>query len=157
MPFQAAPRGLVDALDRAEVDYSLVPHSHTVSAEAEAQALHVAPSQVVKTVVLVDDDGFVRAAIPASERLDLHKVRDVLRSHVRLATESELAGAYPEFALGAVPPLPFGHGDRVLVDIGVCGNENVLLDAGTHDESLRLRTGDLLEIAQASIVDICER
>ena len=156
MPIHAAPRGLVEALDRAGVEYSLVPHAHTLSARAEATVLDVPPSRVVKTVVLVTDDGFVRAAIPASERLDLDRVRGALGSSARLATEDELAGAYPEYELGTVPPLTFGDGDLVLVDVRLCGTDHVLLDAGTHDASLRLRMRDLLVLADADVADICE-
>lgn len=156
MPVHAAPRGLVERLDRTGVAYALVPHRHSATAKGEASALHVRPSQVVKTIVLVTDDGFVRAAIPASERLDLRKVGEVIGSPARLATEAELVSAYPEFDLGAVPPFPFGDGDRVLLDIRVCGNDEVLLDAGTHDESLRLRVADLLDLAEADVAELCE-
>ena len=68
-------------------------------------------------MVLTTPDGFVRAVLPASNRLDLGKLREILGTKdVELATEAVLAGAYPEFELGAVPPLTGGDGDRVLVD-----------------------------------------
>ena len=156
MTSTAPPRSLTERLDDARVTYTLISHRRTHSAAAEARALDVDPSTVVKTIVLTTADGFVRAVIPASRRLDLEKTEEVLLGqNVRLATEDVLTGAYPDFELGAVPPL-FPGSDRVLVDWRVCGNDHVLLDAGTHDQSIRIRTADLLELADACLVDICE-
>ncbi len=151
-----APNRLVQQLEQARIDYELMPHRRTMSALAEARALGLDPHAVAKTVVLSSPDGFVRAVVPASERLDLDKVRRVLGSNdVVLATEEMLAGAYPEFELGAVPPLARGDGDRVLVDRRLCEHESVVLEAGTHEQSLRLKTQDLLLLADAQLADIC--
>ena len=101
--------------------------------------------------------GHVRAVLPASERLDLGKVRTVLDTNdVELATEDVLAGEYPEFELGAVPPLTGGEGDRVLVDRRLCENEWVVVEAGTHEQSLRLRTADLVGRCNAQLVDLSQ-
>ena len=87
-------------------------------------------------------------------RLDLEKARQTLNtSEVELATEETLVGAYPEFELGAVPPMG-GAYDRVLVDRRLFESTFIVLDAGTHDESVRLRTGDLLSVAEAEVADL---
>jgi len=150
-----APKTLLDELDNAGVAYELISHQRTESATAEAAALGVHPREVAKTLVLTTPEGFVLAVLPASERLDLPKVRDFLGANdVELASEELLAGAYPEFELGAVPP--FVHGDRVLVDTRVCENVSVLLDAGTHEQSLRVKTRDLVSLSSALLADICK-
>ena len=156
MSLHTPARPLLEELDKAGIDYELIRHVRTNTAAAEADALGVARSKVAKTVVLTSPAGFVLAVIPASERLDLQKVRNVLVTNdVELATETVLAGAYPEFELGAVPPLSAVHGDRVLVDIGVRENEFVLVEAGTHEESLRLRSSDLIRLNRAIVADLC--
>lgn len=157
MTTHAPPKILVDELEHSGISYNLLPHPRTGTARDEARALHVSPSQVAKTVVLVSPNGIVRAVVPASNRIDLRKVRRILQTEdVRLATEAELAGAYPEFELGAIPPLTLGDGDQVLVDIRICFADEVLLEAGTHEQSLRIRTSDLLELADASLADIAK-
>ena len=96
-------------------------------------------------MVLTTPEGFVRAVLPASDRIDLGKLREILGAEdVELATEAILVGAYPEFELGAVPPLTGGDGDRVLMDRRLCENEWVVVEAGTHEQSLRLRMSDLV-------------
>lgn len=157
MTVHTAPRALIDHLKHAGVVFDLLPHPHTETALAEAKALGVDAADVAKTIVLSTPDGFVRAVLPATRRLDLHKVRDRLGTHdVRLATEEVLAGAYPEFELGAVPPLAEHTGDRVLVDERLVDGGWIVFEAGTHEESLRLQTIDLLRLTGGRTVDICE-
>ena len=155
----AAPRPLLDLLDEASCHYELISHAHTETALAEAEAVGVDASHVAKTIILTTPDGFVRAVVPGSQRVDIHKVRELLEtSHVELASEEVLAGAYPEFELGAVPPFGGSPGDRVLVDGRLCGSLSpfVVFDAGTHDESLRMRTVDLIALTDALLGDLCE-
>lgn len=154
MTLHTAPESLLRRLDAAKIDYELLDHRRTMTAVAEAHALGVEPRRVAKTVVLTTPDGFVRVVLAASDRIDLEKAREVLGTDdVELASESVLAGAYPEFELGAVPPI-VANGDRVLVDIRLCGTHSVILEAGTHEQSLRIRTADLLRLADAEIARI---
>ena len=104
MTVHTAPKTLLDQLAEAGIAYELLPHRRTMTAAAEAEALDIEPSQVAKTLVLTTPAGFVLAVLPASERLDLRKVRAFLDTKgVELASEETLTGAYPEFELGAVP------------------------------------------------------
>lgn len=146
---------LIKELETTGIPYESIPHERTATALAEARALHVEPATVAKTVVLSTPKGIVRAVLPASGRLDVGKVRAALDvPRVDLLTEAALADAYPEFELGAVPPVG-GHHDRVLVDIGVCEQEYVLFEAGTHDTSVRIASADLVGHESVLIADIC--
>jgi Ala-tRNA(Pro) deacylase len=153
-----ASSDLKSTLDEAGVSYELLSHAHTESALAEAEALGVSPDDVAKTLVVKLPEGYVRAVVPASARLDLRKVRDLHgggRHSVQLATEEDLRRDYPEFELGAVPPLG-GRSDPVVVDPQVANQESVVIVAGSHDESLRLAAADLVQVAGAAVTDISE-
>jgi Ala-tRNA(Pro) deacylase len=146
---------LQEELDLAHVDYDLITHRRTETAGDEALAVGVPPGLVAKTLVLVSGERFVRAVIPASERLDLQKVREVLGdAHARLATEAELVLAYPMYELGAVPPFGVPGGDRVLLDGRLAQLDSVVTEAGSHSESMRLRTRDLLALTSAEVEDL---
>jgi prolyl-tRNA editing enzyme YbaK/EbsC (Cys-tRNA(Pro) deacylase) len=102
--------------------------------------------------------GCVRAVLPASERLDLSKLSALYggtKKTVELATEEDLKRDYPEFELGAVPPLGGTHRDSV-VDRRLAERDSLVLEAGSHGESVRMATADLLRIAEAQVTDICE-
>lgn len=146
---------VIDELDRDGLQYELIAHPRTMTARAEANVIGIAAHEVAKTVVLATSTGYVRAVVPASERLDLHKARDLLDDReCRLATEEELGAAYPAFELGAVPPFGGPAGDRVIVDRRLAELDAVVLEAGSHDQSVRLRTSDLLARSGAEVADI---
>jgi len=153
-----AASNLTKTLDKAGVEYELLEHSHTETAAAEAEALGVDPGEVGKTLVLSSPDGNVRAVLPGSARLDIRKVRDALGvsgKRVHLLSEDALARDYKEFELGAVPPLGGKSKDRVLVDARLADRDSVVIEAGSHDESVRLKTADLIRLTEAQVADIC--
>jgi Ala-tRNA(Pro) deacylase len=154
-----ASSDLKSTLDEAGVSYELLPHAHTETALAEAEALGVAPDDVAKTLVVKVPGGYTRVVLPASARLDMHKLRVIHgggRHTVRLATEEDLRRDYPEFELGAVPPIGVGRTDPVVVDPKVAEQESVVIEAGSHDESLRLAAADLVQVTGAAVTDISE-
>jgi Ala-tRNA(Pro) deacylase len=153
-----ASSDVTKVLDEAKIEYQLLPHAHTESALAEAEALGVAADDVAKTLVVKVPEGYVRVVVPASARVDLKKVRELHgggKHKVHLASEDDLRRDYAEFELGAVPPIG-GRQDPVLVDPKVAERESVVIEAGTHDESLRIAVADLLEVTGAPVSDISE-
>jgi Ala-tRNA(Pro) deacylase len=154
----AQETAVTEVLDERGAPYELLLHSHTETAKAEARALGLEPDEVAKTVIVMTPDRYVRVVVPASERIDLGKLRGLLlpRGEIRLATEAELAAAYPGFELGAVPPIGGPGGDDVVVDVRLTIHGRVAFEAGTHDESLRLKTDDLVRLTGATVGDVCE-
>lgn len=154
MPGEALKR----VLDANGVGYDVLPHTHTESAAAEAAALGISTNEVAKTLVVSTPSGNVRAVLPASRRIDLRKLGDLYesgRKSVQLVTEDELAKSYPEFELGAVPPVG-GRDEPVVVDRSLVDHESIVLEAGNHDESVRLLTDDLVRLAHAKVADISQ-
>src|SRR5436309_13099277 len=148
---------LTRLLDQAGADFDVLEHAHTERAADEAAALGIAADEVAKTLVLVAPAGNVRAVLAASERIDLHKVAALLGisdKQVHLATEDDLARDYRDFELGAVPPLG-GPEDPVIVDERLARRDSLVLEAGSHERSIRLKTTDLLRLSKAQEADIC--
>lgn len=156
MRLHTTPKALVDCLHEADIPYKVVSHWRSESASGEAAALGIDPREVAKTIVLATPDGFVRAVVQAADRIDLHKVRELVGSHVALATEEELARAYPEYELGAVPPIADSHGDRIVIDERLLGRSVVYFEGGTHEQSLLVRMTDLIDQDGAIVAAISE-
>jgi prolyl-tRNA editing enzyme YbaK/EbsC (Cys-tRNA(Pro) deacylase) len=151
----SATESLVDLLREAEVEFELLPHARTLTATGEAQALGVLPQETAKTVITTAEGRFVRAVVCASDRVNLRKLAAAAGAlELALTDESELALAYPQFELGAVPPFGGPAGDTVVVDERLAGCEYVVLEAGAHNTSLRLRPDDLIAVSGASVGDI---
>ena len=146
-------------LDKAGIDYEVLEHAHTERAADEAAALGVAPDEVAKTLVLATPSGTVRAVLPASKRLDPGKVADLLEAphkQVQLASEDDLKRDYPDFDLGAVPPFGGRDGDRVIVDSSIAARDWVVLEAGSHERSVRMKAADLVRLTGAQVADIAK-
>ena len=131
-------------LAERHVPFEVLPHPKVHSSSAEAKALGVDADTVVKTVVLATANGYCLAVIPASCRLDLHRVREALDDGgVRLATEGELLAAFPRYELGALPPLGDLLGVPVLIDPWVLRHDTVIFAGGIETESIKARAAEL--------------
>ena len=96
--------------------------------------------------------------LPAAERIDFGKLAEVLGVHKRqlhLATEVALERDYAEFELGAAPPFGGSRPDPVVVDRHAAERDSLVVEAGTHTESIRLKTADLVGLTEARVADIC--
>jgi Ala-tRNA(Pro) deacylase len=146
-------------LDSAGIDHELVEHLATFTAVDEAAATGVEPAAAAKTLVLHDRDGYRLALIPAGRRLDMARARDALRAtrHLRLATEQEIADAFPGFEVGALPPLGESLPVPEVVDIRLLYRERVLFAAGDHRHGVLIDPRDLLRAAEPRVADVCER
>ena len=145
------------ALDDAGASYQVLHHEHTERATAEALALGVSPDEVAKTLIVATPEGHVRALVPASRRIDMRKLADALgegRKQLHLCSEDEMRRDYPEFELGAVPPLGGATSDPVVVDSALARLDSMVFEAGSHDDSVRVQTADLLRLTNAQIDDI---
>lgn len=143
-----------EALAAADATFEIIPHRRTESALAEARAVGYPPELVAKTVVVAVRDRRIRVVVPASKRLSLEKLAAVVGEPVRLLHEGELARAYPDFELGAVPPLG-GPDDGTIVDVRLVERPSVIVEAA-HDVSLRVPTHDLLAVTHADVADVVD-
>jgi Ala-tRNA(Pro) deacylase len=145
-------------LEARGVRYEVVEHDAAYSAVAEARAAGADPEATAKTVALHDRDGYRLAVVPASERLDVRRAREVLGAsrHLRLATEEELRQDFPAFDLGALPPFGTAPLPEV-VDLRLVPHERILCAGGEHRRSVLIETLDLLRITEPRVADICER
>src|SRR4029450_7428647 len=145
-------------LDEAGTDFDVLEHAHTERAADEAAALGIRREEVAKTLFLVPSSGNVRAVLAASERIDLRKVAAMLGlggKKVHLASEDDLARDCPDFELGGVPPFG-GRKELVFVEERLAGRDSVVVEAGSHDRSVRLKVADLVRLTEAQVADICK-
>lgn len=140
------------------VPHEVVEHDETSSAAAEARVTHRPPQRVAKTVVLHDDGAYLLAVLPASDRLDLHKLRELLgaSSSLQLATEAQMASDFPSLEVGAVPALGPMVPAAEVVDRKLLDEDRVLCAAGDHRHSVLLDPRDIVNVTDARVADICE-
>jgi Ala-tRNA(Pro) deacylase len=149
---------IVEFLEGEGVSYELIEHDPTMSGADEARTMHLPPDQVTKTIVLHDGSAYMFAAIPASRRLDLHKLRELLGAtrQLRLAGEDEIAREFPTLEVGAAPPFGPMVPAAEVIDRTLLEQPRILCPAGDHRHSVLVDPRDVVRITGASIAYICQ-
>lgn len=157
-PSTTGVKAITDYLDGQGIYYELVEHEPVMSAAAEARATQRPKHQVAKTVVAQDRSGYVLAIVPASERLDLHKLRNLLGAtkSLRLASEEEMARDFPLIEVGATPPVGPMLPRAEVLDERLLEEDRILCAAGDHRHSVFLDPREVVKIADARVADVCE-
>jgi Ala-tRNA(Pro) deacylase len=139
------------------VEHEVIEHRPTATAAADARAASVPPDQAAKTVVLQDHGAYMLAIVPASERLDLHKVRELLGASksLRLATEDEIAKQFPPFEVGATPPVGTEVFTGEVIDRRVTEQPRIVCSGGDHRHAVAIDPRELVRLARATVADIC--
>jgi Ala-tRNA(Pro) deacylase len=149
---------IIGFLEGAGVVCELIEHPSAMSATAEARAAEIPAEHVAKTIVLHDGGKYVIVAVPASKRLDTHKLRELLGAtrQLRLASEAEIARDFPTLEVGAVPPFGPMVPAAEVIDSALLGHERMLCPAGDHCHSVLVAPQDIVRITAAAVADISE-
>jgi Ala-tRNA(Pro) deacylase len=144
-------------LDEQDVAYEVVEHEERFTAAAEATAAGLEPGDAAKDLILRDGDSYALAVIPASQRLDLAKARELLGASgsLRLATEDEIGDDFKRFAVGAIPPFGGLHGIPQVVDRRLLEHERVLCSAGDHAHGVLVDPNEMVRTGKAKTGDLC--
>jgi Ala-tRNA(Pro) deacylase len=135
---------VTDYLEAHGIPYEVLHHDPASTSLEEANAVHLDADRVLKAVVIDSLRGRAVAVVPASERLDIHLVREALGDpEAYLASEPELRRAFPAIELGAAPPIGGIFDAVTVVDPSVLDHDRVVFAAGERTESVSVRTLDL--------------
>jgi Ala-tRNA(Pro) deacylase len=139
----AAATWIREELDQRGIAYKELHHREAFTAQEVAQAEHVSGHCVAKVVCVLADGRPVELILPASRRVDLEQVRDLLGAEkLRLATEDELACWFDDCEVGALPALRHWRDVDVIMDGNLTSSGDILLLGGTHSDAIRMNFDD---------------
>ena len=135
--------------------FEVLPHPPAMNSIDEARVIGIGAEEVIKTVVLdTDTVGTARGAPGDPTRLDLKLTQPRSRTaRAHLASEDEMSRDFPDFELGAVPPLGSLLGIPTYVDPEVMAHETVVF-AGSQRESVKIRTAALFDDESVTVVPL---
>jgi len=132
-----------DFLHDARVGYTVLPHRPAFTSQEEAAAVHVSGRDWAKVVVCIVDGWPIEAVLPAAAYVNLDRLLELAGgTHIRLAGEDELLRLFPDCEVGAMPPFGPLYGQSVFVDVALAGESDIVFNAGTHTEAIRMRWPD---------------
>jgi Ala-tRNA(Pro) deacylase len=145
-------------LDLKKVPYEHHIHFPTFTAQQIAAEEHVPGMMVAKTVVLKADRRFIEAVLPASRMIDMLALKEALGvDELRLASEFEFKNLFPDSELGTMPPFGNLYGIPVYVDVALTQDQEILFNAGTHEDTILMNFADFVRIVEPTICSFALR
>jgi Ala-tRNA(Pro) deacylase len=143
-----SPR-LVSFLNERLARYEICEHAHTETSAQTARCAHVPPQQLAKSVILEDDGGCVMAVLPADRRVHIGELARLLGRHeLHLSDEERVKVLFKDCAPGAVPALGMAWGLETVVDDALQSAPAVYIEAGDHEQLLKLSREDFNTLMQ---------
>lgn len=146
------------ALERIEqylkekgVRYEVLHHARAFTAQRVAQAEHIPGKMQAKVVVLHGNGKFYMAALPASHHVDFEMFKKVVGHACQLATEAEFKDFFPDCEVGAMPPFGHFYNLPVLTDASLEEDDEIVFQAGTHTESVKMAWNDYVRLQRPTI------
>ncbi|MEW6206932.1 MAG: YbaK/EbsC family protein [Acidobacteriota bacterium] len=145
---------LKEYLDTNHADYHIITHARSYTAQDTAAAAHVPGRELAKTVVVKADGQFALAVLPAPRKVDLDRLKAALGAEqVRVAYETEFSSLFPECEVGAMPPFGNLYGLEVYVDSSLAEDEEIVFNASTHVEAIRMKYSEFERLASPRVAD----
>jgi Ala-tRNA(Pro) deacylase len=143
---------LREFLENQKVSYRRDFHRTAYTAQEVAAEEHIPGKMMAKTVVLKADGRYLLAVLPASTFADLEKVKAATGAkEVRLASELEFTGLFPDCEVGAMPPFGHLYGVPVFADRSLAMDDEIVFNAGTHEDTIRMKYADFARLAQPEV------
>jgi Ala-tRNA(Pro) deacylase len=154
----ATPIWIRKMLQLRGVPFEELQYSEVFTAQEVAQREHVSGHRVAKVVVVMADGRPVELILPASRHVNLKRAREVLNAReVRLATEEEMEKFFAGCEVGAVPALRHWENVDVLMDRSLNVAGDILFQAGTHADAIRLNFRDWYELVGPQVASFSDQ
>jgi Ala-tRNA(Pro) deacylase len=141
-------------LDSRGVKYVTIRHSPAVTAAEVAASAHVAGRDFAKTVIVWIGGHLAMVVLPASRRIVLHDLRELLESpEARLATEAEFRDEFPDCELGAMPPFGNLYQLPVYVAASLAAEKEIAFNAGSHTEIIKMAFADFDTLVKPTVLE----
>ena len=146
---------LMAYLDRNGVSYQIRADLPAFSARQAALATHMPESQTTKTLVVQAGKQKWMVVLRADQRLDQNNLRQILEAQsIHLVSEEELEALFPNCEIGAMPPFGNLYGFPVLVDKALAEDYEIVFNACTHTESVRMKFRNFVRLVKPTIADV---
>jgi Ala-tRNA(Pro) deacylase len=144
-------------LDEHHVRYQVATHAEAYTAQEVAHAQHVPGKQMAKVVMVKQEDGApMMVVLPASHTIDFDRLSQVLGARAELAQEREFRDLFPGCETGAEPPFGNLFGLETFVDTALTKDDEIVFNAGSHWQTVRMRYEDFARLAQPRIASFAQ-
>ena len=147
---------LKEFLNSRGIKYVSLQHSPAYTAPEIAASAHVSGRDFAKTVIVKIGGAMAMVVLPANRKLVLADLHELLESdRIRLASEEEFKGAFPDCEIGAMPPFGNLYGMPVYVAASLAAEPEIAFNAGTHTDVIKMAYGDFAQLVNPQTIEFC--
>ena len=152
------PAKIANFLKKQKIKHEVVAHRTVYTAYDLAQTLGRKLGEVAKTLVVKVDKGHAILVLPASHQVDFKALKkatgakkvDIDRENVMVKLFKIPAGAISPFH-GPLTKLP------VYIDKGLMKAQKAVVQAGSFEESIHMKTKDLLKVVEGKLANFSKK
>ncbi len=138
-----------------KVYFEFLEKRSTHHAQEAALATGVDLSQIVKSIVFLDQDAKPLLAVVQGDRnVSRHKLERCSGSKSVRVAAAEIAEQVTGYPTGGIPPVGLKKKLPVFIDQGVMRQEYVWCGGGARTKLVKLRTEDIARLSDATVCDI---
>jgi Ala-tRNA(Pro) deacylase len=148
---------LLKYLNDNNIHYQVLSHTQAFTAHQVAQASHVPDKAVAKTLLVKADDQYWMVVLGADQRLSERLLKHSLEAkQIHLAHEEDLEKFFPGCETSAMPPFGKLFGLPVIVEKRLTEDEEIVFNACTHTDSIRMKYEDYERLADPIVAEFAE-
>lgn len=152
----ALSKKLLNLLEKNKVAYETVKHKTVYTAFDMAKTLKTKMEEVVKVILVKVDKAYVLVVLPGSRMLNLKKLTKALKAKkVSIAQEGIMKKLF-KVEPGAMTPFGTLYKIPVYFDKDLAKTKKVVARGGSFQDSITIKTKDLIKLSQAKLADISE-
>ncbi len=145
----------IAAADALGLRHVVTRHGPVGSLEAAAAARGLAPSQVIKTLVVrLADDDYRFVLVPGGREISWPKLRAVIGVSRMSMPSADVALAVTGYERGTITPLGSTHAWPVVADASLVGE--VSIGGGAHGVAMTVDAAELVRVLDAKVADVTE-
>lgn len=149
---------LKDFLNSKNVKYVTIGHSPAYTAQEIAATVHVKGQEMAKTVIVKLDGRMTMTVLPASHLVDFANLKKATgATDAVLTPEPEFKDMFPDCEVGSMPPFGNLYGMDVIVSRALAEDEEIVFNACSFSELIRLSFEDFQKLVNPKIVDFSIR
>jgi Ala-tRNA(Pro) deacylase len=145
-------------LTEAGISFEEQSHDLAYTAQRVAESEHLSGWGLAKVVIGLADTRLLMFVVPTPVHLNLRLAAQAAGvDDVQLATEAEFESAFPDCDVGAMPPFGTMYDLPTYIDSSFAETSDIVFQAGTHTETVKMKTADYLRLSGASVVELAPR
>ncbi len=151
MPKQDIYQNVVDALQKNDIDYSVISHTPVYTMEQASTVCGHPPEQGVKVLFLrvyttKKIYGFALAVWTGNSPVDFGSISSSLSAKkIKMATPEEVVEKLG-IEIGSLSPFGYENNFPLILDTRLYKQENIYINAGRHDRTIKLNPEGLKQL-----------